>query len=81
MRLLLKRIYLNLARSVGVAVIHGDWALEQLWVFAVAQLIAVFLALTVCLSKISRQFFKYYDYHHSKVVSLFAYMYTKNDSD
>ena len=37
----------NLARSIGVAVIHGGWALEQLWLFAVAQLIAVFLAFGV----------------------------------
>lgn len=34
----------NLARSIGVAVMHGGWALEQLWLFALAQLIAVALA-------------------------------------
>lgn len=34
----------NLARSIGVAVVHGGWALEQLWLFAIAQLIAVALA-------------------------------------
>jgi aquaporin Z len=34
----------NLARSIGVAAVHGGWALEQLWLFAVAQLIAVALA-------------------------------------
>lgn len=40
----------NLARSIGVAVVHGGWALEQLWLFAVAHLIAVVLA--VVFSKI-----------------------------
>jgi aquaporin Z len=34
----------NLARSIGVAAIHGGWALEQLWLFAAAQFIAVILA-------------------------------------
>lgn len=34
----------NLARSFGVAVVHGGWALEQLWLFAVAHLIAIVVA-------------------------------------
>ena len=34
----------NLVRSLGVAVFHGGWALEQLWLFGLAQLIAVALA-------------------------------------
>ena len=37
----------NLARSIGVAAIHGGWALEQLWLFALAQLIAVILAVGI----------------------------------
>lgn len=37
----------NLARSIGVAALHGGWALEQLWLFAVAHLIAVVLAIVV----------------------------------
>ncbi len=37
----------NLARSLGVAVVHGGWALEQLWLFAAAQLIAVLLAVVL----------------------------------
>lgn len=40
----------NIARSLGVAVIHGGWAMHQLWLFGVAQLVAVVLAIT--LSKI-----------------------------
>ncbi len=41
----------NFARSLGVAVFHGGWALEQLWLFAVAQIIAVFLAMGLhCIS-------------------------------
>ncbi len=37
----------NIARSLGVAVIHGGWAMHQLWLFAVAQLIAVVLAIVL----------------------------------
>ena len=37
----------NMARSIGVAVLHGGWALHQLWLFAVAQLIAVVLAVVI----------------------------------
>ncbi len=37
----------NVARSIGVAVIHGGWALHQLWLFAVAQLIAVVFAVVI----------------------------------
>ena len=37
----------NLARSFGVAIVHGGWALEQLWLFAAAHLIAIVLAVTV----------------------------------
>jgi len=37
----------NIARSLGVAVFHGGWALEQLWLFAVAHVIAVVLAIVV----------------------------------
>jgi aquaporin Z len=41
----------NFARSLGVAIFHGGWALEQLWLFAVAQVIAVFLAMGMhCIS-------------------------------
>ena len=41
----------NFARSLGVALFHGGWALEQLWLFAVAQVIAVFLAMGMhCIS-------------------------------
>jgi aquaporin Z len=35
----------NLARSFGVAVIHGGWALEQLWLFAVAHALAIVVAI------------------------------------
>lgn len=35
----------NFARSFGPAVFHGGWALEQLWLFAIAQFIAVIVAL------------------------------------
>ena len=42
----------NLARSIGVAAINGGWALEQLWLFALAQLIAVILAVSIsCILK------------------------------
>ena len=34
----------NFARTLGTAVIHGGWALSQLWVFLVAHLIGVVLA-------------------------------------
>ena len=37
----------NIARSLGTAVFHGGWAIEQLWLFAVAHIIAVVLALVV----------------------------------
>ena len=37
----------NMARSIGVAVMHGGWALHQLWLFAVAQLIAVVVAVVL----------------------------------
>jgi aquaporin Z len=37
----------NMARSIGVALMHGGWALHQLWLFAVAQLIAVVLAVVI----------------------------------
>lgn len=37
----------NMARSIGVALLHGGWALHQLWLFAVAQLIAVVLAVVI----------------------------------
>jgi aquaporin Z len=37
----------NLARSFGVAIVHGGWALEQLWLFAVAHLIAIVLTIIV----------------------------------
>ncbi|MCX7338486.1 MAG: aquaporin [Alphaproteobacteria bacterium] len=37
----------NLARSFGVAIIHKGWALQQLWLFAAAHLIAVFLAIAL----------------------------------
>jgi aquaporin Z len=41
----------NFARSLGVAVFHGGWALEQLWLFAVAQVIAVLVAIGLhCIS-------------------------------
>lgn len=36
---------LNIARSFGVAVVHKGWALEQLWVFAVAHILAIVIAL------------------------------------
>ena len=35
----------NLARSFGPALFHGGWALQQLWLFAIAQFIAVIVAL------------------------------------
>ncbi|MCX7343708.1 MAG: aquaporin [Proteobacteria bacterium] len=45
----------NLARSIGVAVVHGGWALEQLWLFAAAQLIAVLLAVVLsCLLNLKK---------------------------
>lgn len=37
----------NFARSFGVAIVHGGWAIEQLWLFAVAHIIAIALAVTV----------------------------------
>lgn len=37
----------NIARSLGVAVFHGGWAVEQLWLFAVAHVIAIVLAIVV----------------------------------
>lgn len=37
----------NLARSIGPAVVHGGWAIHQLWLFAVAQIIAVVLAVVI----------------------------------
>ena len=37
----------NFARSFGVAIIHGDWALQQLWLFAVAHIIAIACAVTL----------------------------------
>jgi aquaporin Z len=37
----------NMARSIGVALLHGGWAVQQLWLFAVAQLIAVVLAVVI----------------------------------
>ncbi len=45
----------NMARSIGVAVVHGGWALEQLWLFAAAQLIAVLLAVVLsCLLNLKK---------------------------
>lgn len=37
----------NFARTVGVAVVHGGWAVQQLWLFAVAHVIGVFLGLGI----------------------------------
>lgn len=37
----------NFARSLGVAVFHGGWAVEQLWLFATAHIIAVGLAIAL----------------------------------
>lgn len=37
----------NIARSLGVAVIHGGWAMHQLWLFGVAQLIAIVVAIVL----------------------------------
>lgn len=37
----------NIARSLGVAAIHSGWALDQLWLFAVAQIIAIVLAIVI----------------------------------
>ncbi|MES2252080.1 MAG: aquaporin Z [Pseudomonadota bacterium] len=37
----------NFARSFGVAIIHGGWAINELWLFAVAHVIAIALALAV----------------------------------
>lgn len=37
----------NIARSLGVAVIHGGWAMQQLWLFGVAQLLAVVIAVVI----------------------------------
>ena len=37
----------NFARSFGVAIIHGGWAVQQLWLFAVAHVIAIALAVIV----------------------------------
>ena len=37
----------NFARSLGTAVFHGGWALEQLWLFAAAQIVAVAIAIIV----------------------------------
>ena len=37
----------NFARSVGVAVVHGGWAIHQLWLFAAAQVVAVIFAIIV----------------------------------
>lgn len=33
----------NIARSIGPAIFHGGWALEQLWLFGVAHIIAIIL--------------------------------------
>jgi aquaporin Z len=38
---------INFARSLGVAVIHGGWAIEQLWLFGIAHVIAVILAVVL----------------------------------
>jgi aquaporin Z len=38
---------LNIARSFGPALIHGGWALEQLWLFGVAHIAAIFVAITL----------------------------------
>ena len=38
---------INIARSFGPALIHGGWALEQLWLFGVAHVIAILLAVIV----------------------------------
>jgi aquaporin Z len=37
----------NFARSFGVAIVHGGWAIGQLWLFAAAHVIAIALAVTV----------------------------------
>jgi aquaporin Z len=37
----------NLARSFGVAIVHGGWAIEQLWLFAVAHVLAVIVAIGI----------------------------------
>lgn len=37
----------NIARSLGVALIHGGWAMHQLWMFGAAQLVAVVLAIVL----------------------------------
>lgn len=37
----------NIARSLGTAFFHGGWALEQLWLFAVAHILAIVLAIIV----------------------------------
>lgn len=42
---------INFARSLGVAVMHGGWAVEQLWLFGTAHIVAVILA--VILHKIT----------------------------
>ena len=37
----------NFARSFGVAIVHGGWAMQQLWLFAAAHVVAIVLALVV----------------------------------
>ncbi len=37
----------NIARSLGTAIVAQGWALEQLWLFATAQLAAVVIAVTI----------------------------------
>jgi aquaporin Z len=38
----------NPARSIGVAVFQGGWALAQLWLFIVAPIIGALLAVVIC---------------------------------
>lgn len=38
---------LNIARSFGPAIMYGDWALKQLWLFAVAHLISIIIAIVL----------------------------------
>lgn len=37
----------NFARSFGVAIVHGGFAMQQLWLFAVAHVVAIVLALAM----------------------------------
>ncbi len=37
----------NFARSFGVALVHGGWAMQQLWLFAAAHLLAIVVALII----------------------------------